>query len=61
MPNQLFDGPFLAPLRESDRWPGKAGTHQVPERQASGNLNDAPQPIPAIAVPSTPFKNLRSR
>lgn len=54
----IHDGPFLAPLKESDRWPGNYGTHILPEKMASGNLPSAPGT--PVAVPEgVPFKNLR--
>ncbi len=35
----LFDGPFTQPMKESDRWPGYAGTVATPEKLASGTMN----------------------
>jgi len=61
--HELFDGPFLAPLKESDRWPGNEGTHQIPERMASGDLPAQPANLPVRPLGPDgplPFKNLRT-
>jgi hypothetical protein len=61
--HELFDGPMLQPLREADRWPGAQGTHQTPERIASGNLPDQPADLPVKPLGedgTLPFKNLRT-
>lgn len=61
--SNLFDGPFLQPMREKDRWPGAEGTHQSPERMASGNLPDQPTGLPIKPLGddgSVPFANLRN-
>lgn len=60
---EIFDGPFLTPLRESDRFPGAAGTHEIPERMASGNLPDQPVGLPVKPLGDdglVPFRNLRN-
>ena len=59
--HELFDGPFLAPLKEADRWPGYMGTHQIPERKASGDLPDQPVGLPVRPLGPdgpVPWKNL---
>jgi len=64
-PKNLFEiqGPFTQPMRESDRWPGAQGTHEIPERMASGNLPDQPDGLPVQPLGpggGLPFANLRN-
>jgi len=61
--HELFDGPILQPLKEADRWPGYVGTHEIPERMASGNLPDQPADLPRKPLGTdsvTPWANLRT-
>jgi hypothetical protein len=61
--HELFDGPFLQPLREADRFPGAEGTHVIPERMMSGNLPDQPAGLPVQPLGpdgTAPFRNLRN-
>lgn len=60
---EIFDGPFTQPMREADRFPGAQGTHQIPERMASGNLPDQPAGLPVQPLGKdgpVPWKNLRN-
>lgn len=60
---ELFDGPFSTPFKESERFSGAMGLHQIPERNASGNLPDQPAGLPIKPLDGdgpTPWKGLRT-